>query len=207
MNIIYYVFRTIGLVTLCPLYFRFKAKGKEHVPKKGGFILVSNHRSNLDPVVLSFASPRVLNFLARDTLFRNPAFSLFIRSLNAHAIKRGQADLGAIKLGIDILSRGEGLLIFPEGTRSVTGELGPGKPGVAMMALKARVPVIPAWIDGTQDAMPKGSSGIRPARITVTMGSPADLSDLVNLPQHTREHYNEALSRIMESVARIPRTK
>ena len=71
-----------------------------------------------------------------------------------------------------------------------------------MMALKARVPVIPAWIDGTQDAMPKGASGIRPARITVTIGPPADLLDLVNLSQHTREHYNEALARIMTSIAR-----
>ena len=141
----------------------------------------------------------MLSFMARDSLFQNPAFSWFIKSLNANPIKRGRADLGALKLGAKLLSEGKGLVIFPEGTRSKDGELQAGKPGVAMLALKTGVPVIPAWIEGTQKALPRDSSRIKFAPVSVIFGPPVHLEDLLQTPLN-RESYEEALGRIMASI-------
>lgn len=198
-NPLYFFLRLFGIFVVGPICFSYKSKGEENIPTTGGFVLVSNHRSHLDPVMLGFGSKRMLSFMARDSLFQNPAFSWFIKSLNANPIKRGRADLGALKLGVKLLSEGKGLVIFPEGTRSKDGELQPGKPGVAMLALKTGVPVIPAWIEGTQRALPRDSSRIKFAPVSVVFGPPVKLEDLLQTPL-SREAYEEALGRIMGAI-------
>jgi len=198
-NPLYFFLRIAGIFSAGPLLFSFKSKGAENIPSKGGFILVSNHRSHLDPVMLGFGSKRMLSFVARDSLFQNPVFSWFIKSLNANPIKRGRVDSGALKLGAKLLSEGKGLVIFPEGTRSKNGELQEGKRGVAMLAIRTGVPVIPAWVEGTQNALPRGSRKLKSAPVLVTFGTPIKLEDLVQTPL-TRESYEEALLRIMGAI-------
>ncbi|MBI4972160.1 MAG: 1-acyl-sn-glycerol-3-phosphate acyltransferase [Candidatus Omnitrophica bacterium] len=198
-NPIYFFLRLIGIYFVGPFCFHLKVNGAHNIPRTGGFVFVSNHRSHLDPVMLGLASPRMLSFMARDSLFQNRAFSWFIKSLNANPIKREKADLGALKLGMRLVSEGKGLAIFPEGTRSVTGELQRGKPGVSLLALKSGVPVIPAWIEGTQNAMPRNSNKIHFAPVTVTIGPPVRLDDLLEGPLY-RETYEEALKRVMAAI-------
>jgi len=153
-NMFYIISRFVLFIVL-KLFFFFKVTGREFIPKSGGCIIASNHLSYLDPVVLSVASTRILNFMAKEDLFRgNWFFKKLITVLNAFPIQRGKNDLKAIRLAIDKLKAGDALIIFPEGTRSATGDLKQGESGVSMLAAKAGVPVIPVLIVGTERAMP-----------------------------------------------------
>ncbi len=154
------------------IYAPIKISGRSNIPNKGGFIIAGNHISYLDPLVLGVAVFRPLNYMARDTLFRNRVFAWILRHVNVFPLKRNSADFGAIKEALKRLKKGEGLVLFPEGTRSADGTITEGLEGVGFLARKSGVPVIPAFIDGTQKAMPKGSKGIRPARLKVVFGRP-----------------------------------
>ena len=104
---------------------RGRVFGTHHVPRQGGVLLVSNHQSFLDPVLATLAIPRECNYMARDTLFRQPQFRRLIEYLNAFPVKRNTADLGAIKETLRRLKAGRVVLTFPEGTRTVDGSIGP----------------------------------------------------------------------------------
>src|SRR5512135_2339302 len=110
---------------LLHLFFRVKIYGASYFPKKGGFILAGNHVSFMDPPVFSATCPRPVHFMARDTLFHNPVFGAWIRSMHAFPLKRRAADLGAMREAFKRLEK-DGLLIFPEGTRRLDGKVGRG---------------------------------------------------------------------------------
>lgn len=153
------------------LFFRVRICGARHLPKKGGFILAGNHVSFLDPPVFSATCPRIVHFMARDTLFRNPLFGAWIRSMNAFPLKRRAGDLGAMREAFKRLKK-DGLLIFPEGTRRIDGKVGRGLAGVGFLARKSGVPVVPAFVIGTDRAMPKNAHKIRLVPIKVVFGKP-----------------------------------
>lgn len=144
------------------------------MPKKGGFILASNHLSYLDPVVLGTACPRQLNYMARHDLFYNPWFSRLISSLGAFKIKRDSADVSGLKEALRRLNQGKGLLLFPEGTRMPGGRSGSdfikARSGIGFLVAKLGVPVVPAFIKGTEIALPKGAKFIKFAKISVFFG-------------------------------------
>lgn len=148
----------------------FKVYGVENVPKKGAFILASNHMSHLDPPALASASPRALHFMARHTLFNNWAFGWLIGSCNAFPVKRGESDLKAFKEAIRRLKKGKVLLIFPEGRRSKSGEIQAPQPGIGYLSVMAGVPILPAYVKGTDEAMPKGARFIKPGEVSVYFG-------------------------------------
>lgn len=160
------------------VWFDFKVYGVHHMPEHGGVIVASNHQSNLDPVLLGVQNPRTLSYMAKASLFDKPAFAWMIRSLNAFPVRQGEGDVGAVKETIRRLQEGHAVVIFPEGSRSKDGELRKLLPGVALVVRRAEVPVVPAVIDGSFDAMPKGSKGIRQVAIRVQFGPPMFLSDL-----------------------------
>ena len=149
-----------------------RVSGAEHVPLSGALILASNHRSGLDPFVLAKACPRWPHFLAKEELFRIPLFSYIIRQWGAIPIDRDAADLGSARAALQVLRAGEVLAIFPEGTRSLTGELGEFRPGTINLALKRRVPVVPAAVVGTEAVLPKGARLPRPSVVRVAFGRP-----------------------------------
>ncbi len=152
------------------LYLPTTVKGEKNIPKKGGFILACNHVSYLDPVIFGISCPRPLNFMARESLFDNRVFGWLLARVNVFPIKRYSADIGAIKEALRRLKIGSGILLFPEGTRSSDGRIGEGLEGVGFLARKSNAPVIPAFIKGTQKAMPKGAKFVKPARLTVVFG-------------------------------------
>src|SRR3989338_4704218 len=112
----YTVSRFICLL-ISKFFFRIGWQGRENIPKKGGFIIASNHVSYLDPVMVGIASPRKLNYMARHDLFLNPVFSRWLFSVGAFPVKRKTEDISALKEAIKRVKEGRGLLLFPEGER------------------------------------------------------------------------------------------
>ncbi|MFY0543034.1 lysophospholipid acyltransferase family protein [Brevibacillus sp. H7] len=162
----YRVFRGIFRMFFSALY-RWQVIGAEHIPKEGPVILCANHISLLDPPLLGSGIERQVHFMAKEELFRIPVISFLIKKFGAFPVKRGASDRTAIRTALKILEEGKIFGIFPEGTRSKTGELGPGLPGVGMFALKSEAVVIPVAIIGPYKLF-------RPVKIVY--GEPIDLS-------------------------------
>jgi 1-acyl-sn-glycerol-3-phosphate acyltransferase len=160
------------------LWFDLKVYGVENVPERGGVLILSNHQSYLDPVVLGAKLIRPLSFLAKSELFEVPGFGWMIRNLNAFPVRQGEGDIGAVKETIRRLQEGHALNMFPEGSRSDDGEIAPMQSGIGLIARRAGVPVVPAVIDGSFAAWPRGKKIFRPHPIRVQFGPPMDLKDL-----------------------------
>jgi len=158
--------------------FDLKVYGAEHLPPSGGVLLISNHESNLDPVLLGVQVRRRISFIAKTELFRNPLFSWLITSLNAFPVRRGERDVGAIREALRRLHAGHVLTMFPEGTRTRNGEIGRIQPGIAMLIKRADVPIIPAVIDGAWKAWPRGKKLPRRYPIRVMYGPPLPIGKL-----------------------------
>ena len=158
------------------VYFDLKAYGKLNVPRAGGVLLLANHQSFLDPVLVGVKLNRAVSFLARSTLWKGP-FGKLITALNAFPVKQGRGDLGAMKQSIAILQAGRALLVFPEGTRTKDGEMEPLASGISLLIRRAKVPVIPVAIDGAYKAWPRSSLIFKPSKIRVMFGSPIDFSN------------------------------
>lgn len=159
------------LWVLTKLFFRLSVQGREFIPQQGGFILAANHESYLDPCLLAVASKRELTFLARDTLFKNAAFGWLIRSLNAIPLRREASDRQGLDEACRALAKGSGLVMFPEGTRSLEETQRKPKAGVGFLALRTGVPIVPVAIAGSGAAWPKGGRRIRPAKIRIRIGT------------------------------------
>jgi 1-acyl-sn-glycerol-3-phosphate acyltransferase len=157
---------------VCTLLCRARVSGRRHVPGSGGVLLVCNHQSFLDPVLAAMALPREASYMARDSLFSNRWFARFIESLNAYPVRRGEADLAAIKETLRRLRDGKVVVIFPEGTRTEDGRIGPMLPGLAAIAKKAQVVLVPTLIDGVYQAWPKGQPFPSPSDVIVEYGEP-----------------------------------
>ncbi|MEX0642927.1 MAG: lysophospholipid acyltransferase family protein [Pirellulales bacterium] len=152
---------------IAKLAFRFHTTGREHVPATGPVLLVSNHQSHLDPVLIGVACPRKVRPLARHTLFFWP-LGWLIGSLGAVPIDRERGGLGGIKTMLKLLQAGEAVLVFPEGTRTKDGHLQPLLPGFCALARRSGATVVPVTINGAYSAMPRGSRFPRPKPITLT---------------------------------------
>ncbi len=163
---------------VCTILFDLRVYGDRHIPRKGGVLLISNHQSYLDPVLLAVGIDRPLSYMAKSQLFKHRAFAWLIRSLNAFPVEQGAGDVGAVKETISRLQDGHVLNIYPEGSRSEDGEMLPLEKGAGLVVRRAKVPVVPAVIDGSHRAWPKGKKMFRPAKIRVMFGPAMDLSGL-----------------------------
>jgi 1-acyl-sn-glycerol-3-phosphate acyltransferase len=154
---------------------RWKATGRENVPRTGAVVLVSNHLSNADPAIVSAGvARRRIRFMAKEELFHG-RFSAVVKLWGAFPVKRFDADVGALLNAERILRRGEVLGMFPEGTRSRTGYMGPTHPGTALIALRSGATVLPCALTGTE-ALKNPAVLLKKPRITVTIGQPITLS-------------------------------
>lgn len=166
---------------LCKIFLRIflavEVVGMENIPSQGAFILAGNHASYLDPVVFGIACPRPLCYLAKSELFENSFFGWLLRKVNAYPLKRNTSDVGAIKQALRQLKGGKGIILFPEGTRGSGSGFKKGMAGVGFLARKANVPVIPAFVKGTDEALPKGAKFIKRSRIKVIFGQPIHCHD------------------------------
>ena len=167
--VVYWLARAI-LQPFCHLYFRLSRIGREHIPAEGPFILASNHRSFLDPFVIGMMARRPLYFLTKKEAFINRPAAWLLSSLGAYPIDRGSSDQEAMATTRAILERGDGVLIFPEGTRTRPGPLARPKRGIGRLALDTGAPVIPVAIIGSE-AIRRGWR-IRPHKVRIRAGAP-----------------------------------
>jgi 1-acyl-sn-glycerol-3-phosphate acyltransferase len=131
---------------LFKIFWRMRIIGRDNVPMQGAVILAANHVSLADPPILGSAFPRPINFMAKQELFEIPFLGWLIRQVNAFPVKREEHDIGAFKTAQRLLKSQQVLILFPEGHRSRTGELGAAKSGVGMLAAKSGCGVVPCYV-------------------------------------------------------------
>jgi len=180
---LYWLLKRIVLGPILRLLFRPTVEGLENIPTDGPAILASNHLSFSDSIFLPLVAPRRITFLAKSDYFtgrgvKGRLTAAFFRGVGQVPIDRtgGNASNAALSSGLRILSAGDLLGIYPEGTRSPDGRLYRGRTGVARMALEGKVPVLPVAMIGTDKAQPTGSVLPKIMRIGVKIGAPLDFS-------------------------------
>ena len=188
-------------VFLMRTWFGLRVRGAEHIPSSGPALIVSNHQSILDPPLIGGAARRQIYFLAKAELFRIPFFGWLIRALHARPVRREGSDPRALRTAALLLEEGKALLVFPEGTRSLDGRLGEGKPGVGMLAVTSGAPVVPAYVSGTLEALPKGAVWPRRSQVSVSFG-PA-LHFKAPIGSGRKERYREATEEMMRGIAQL----
>ncbi len=196
-----YAFLKPIAVFLMRAWFGLRVRGAEHVPASGPALIVSNHQSILDPPVIGGAARRQIYFLAKAELFRIPMFGSLIRALHARPVRREGSDPGALRTAAQLLGEGKALLVFPEGTRSLNGRLGEGKPGAGMLAVTSGAPVVPVYVSGTLEALPKGSAWPRRSQVSVSFGPALHFKPRNGAGR--RERYREAAMEMMRGIAEL----
>lgn len=169
-NIVKYLFKFFFLFV-----YRIKIYGKEKVIYDDGAVFACNHKSNWDPLVIIATCPRRLSFMGKAELFKFKPFAFILKKFGVFPVNRGKGDISAIKTALRILKDGNAFMMYPEGMRVKKYEQTNVKPGIAMIATRAKVPIIPVTISGTYRWLNK---------ITVTYGEPIYLD----------EYYDEKLS-------------
>lgn len=144
---IFYCMMSFFCWVFAKIFYRHKTYGLEHYYPRGA-IIAANHTSYLDPPLLAVAWPEGVHFLARESLFRNWFFGKLIRALNAHPVSGRSGDVGVFKTVSGLLEEGKKVILFPEGTRSSTNQLGQIKPGVGVLVARSKAAVIPAYLKG-----------------------------------------------------------
>jgi 1-acyl-sn-glycerol-3-phosphate acyltransferase len=199
----------------CPCYaisqllFRYRFSGKSQVPLTGPVLIVSNHQSNLDPVLVGLACPRQLKYLARVGLFFFP-FNYWISALGAVPIDRERGALAGIRKTLELLKQNNAVLVFPEGSRTYDGELQEMLAGFCLLARRSGATIVPAAFDGAFAALPRGAFLVRPHAISLAFDTPLtpaqyeQLSDK-ELTELVAKRIGQAFERARRDLVRIPR--
>ena len=158
----------------CRLFWRTRIEGTAHVPSAGAFILAPVHRSNVDTPLVCAVTSRRLRYMGKDSMWKYGWSAKFFDSLGGFPVHRGEPDRQALRTSEQVLAAGEPLVVFPEGTRQTGPLIEHVFDGVAYLALKTGVPIVPVGIGGSEGAMPKGARFIKPVKITLLVGPPLE---------------------------------
>lgn len=180
------------------VYSRMRVVGADNVPRKGTCIVVANHTSYADAVILGSACPRRLNFMITRPIYRMNRLRWFYYMMGSIPVG-GEADPAAMKQAIRVLKGQDAIAIFPEGQRMPDGTPGAGKEGVALLASRTGAPVIPAAIIGAHRIMPVGSVFPKPGTIRVVFGAPMTFPDIEG-KRATREQMRAFADRVMQAI-------
>lgn len=185
--------------------FRLRVSGQQHIPKTGGVLIAANHASYLDIPILGCGLTRRASSMGRMDLFPGPVGRL-MRYLGWIPISRERVDRGGFEEAITRIRAGEAVVMYPEGSRTEDGRLQPGKPGVGMIVAATGCPVIPAYLEGTFDALPPGARWIRLRPIRVTYGAPMTFASLLNEwdgESKKKDLYQRISQEIMDRIAAL----
>ena len=188
---------------LAKTVFSYRAFGQENIIEKGPAIMAANHQSYLDPPLVGITCRNELYFLARKTLFEKKLLGSLISRVNAMPVDLARGDLVAVRTIINLLKEGHRTVIFPEGTRSLDGNIQQARPGIGMIIAKTLVPVVPIRIFGSFEAWPKGGK-IRPHPVTVVVGKPMRFVK-EDFGGNNRESYQKISERVLAAIAAIRR--
>jgi len=164
----------------CLIFLQSRCFGAWRVPRRGGLVIVANHQSYLDPPVIGCHIPRVLWYMARDSLFRHRALAGAIRFFRAIPVRREEADAASFRRCVKLLQRGHCVLMFPEGRRSLDGRVGRCRGGAVALAARAEVPMLPVVIEGAHEAWGRDVRWPKPRPIWILIGDPIDPAALAD---------------------------
>lgn len=180
-----------------------RIEGIEHLPRSGPFIVVTNHCSNLDPLMMGWATGhqigRVVHFMAKIEMRGWPIIGWLATQAGVYFVRRGEGDRAAQRFSLQALAEGRPIAIFPEGTRSRDGHLKTGKPGTALIAMRGGVPLVPAGISGTHRIFPNGSRWPHASKVRIRFGAPFSLPAQPE-GRLDREALAEGTERIMSEI-------
>ena len=179
--------------------FGMKIVGEENLITEGPVLIASNHESFLDPPLIGNLYKTEMAYLARKTLFTGMGAWLYPR-WNAIPVDQDRPDMGSLKTVIRLLKEGERVLVFPEGERTLDGNIGAAAPGIGLIAVKSGAVIQPVRISGAREALPRGSGKIRFARITVTVGKPIRLTTEELKSAKGKEGYERIAKQIMSAI-------
>jgi 1-acyl-sn-glycerol-3-phosphate acyltransferase len=203
-------------MTWATLGFSMRTRGLDQVPAHGPVLLISNHQSYLDPILVGLAARRFLWYLARKSLFRHPVFAWMIRSVNGVAIDQEGVGIEGLRAVLQLLEQARGVVVFPEGHRTRTGAIQPLKPGIQLLLKRAQqVPVLPVGIAGAFGAWPPsqilptfGPLFLPPGRgtIAVVIGPPLDNRHLAGLKrEELLDYLFQAIRQVQAQAERLRR--
>ena len=184
------------------LFFRFRVIHRERMIQSGPAILAMNHQSYLDPPLAGITCDRAIYFLARRTLMNVPLLGRLLPKLNVIPVDQEGVDRSAIKALIRVLKAGNAALVFPEGSRTLDGNLQPAEPGLGLVIGKTLAPVVPMRIFGAHEALPRGGGGLHFVPITIVIGEPIFFTQ-ADLGPPMKEVYSRLSGRVMDAIAAL----
>ena len=185
---LYYLFKYSVVYPMLRVYFRGRVYGVENIPQSGALVVVCNHASYFDPPLLSCCMRRPVAFMAKEEVFKVPVLKQGIELYGAYPVKRSAADRSAIRAATVALNEGWAAGIFLQGTRTDDAKITEPKLGAAMIAAKAKAPLLPVSLWGTQDILRPGSSLPQPVPVTVRIG------EVIPAPQSSKRGELQAIT-------------
>ena len=201
MTLTYNIFYNLAKL-LARVFFRMRVVHPERMVESGPLILAVNHTSYFDPPLAGICSRRGVYYLARKTLLKWPFFGPLFPAMNVIPVERDGNDMSALREVIKKIKDGNGVVLFPEGTRSKDGNIQPARAGIGFVIAKTGAPVLPMRIFGAYDAFPKNSKRLHFTQITVVIGEPLVFSP-DDLASATRETYQALSDRVMEAIGAL----
>ncbi len=196
----FHIFARFILFLIFKIFFRLRVFGRENFPAEGPVIVAPNHVSFLDPVLVGVAAPPKLNYLARDTLFKSRFFARMLYAVDVSPIKRESGDINAFKTALSKLSQRKPILIFPEGTRSIDGNLQEPKTGIGFLQIASGASILPCYVKGSVEAWPRHSKFPRVSPVSVYFGRPLKFE---KIPGNKKERYAYIAKQTIAAIAKL----
>jgi 1-acyl-sn-glycerol-3-phosphate acyltransferase len=184
------------------IFFRFRILHRERMIQSGPVIVAMNHQSYFDPPLAGNACDRAIYFLARRSLLNVPVLRWLLPKLNVIPVNQEGIDRSALKALIQVIKAGNGALVFPEGARTLDGNLQPGLPGIGLVIAKTLAPVVPMRIFGAHEALPRSGGRMRFHPITVVVGEPIHFT-ASDLQDRGKDVYTQLSQRVMDAIAAL----